>query len=67
MGPSWSPFITRFHRGMVLQAQMAVLHILAVLMVLSAAVRLALYACSTMPNSCENERMLILRLSGAYK
>jgi hypothetical protein len=35
---------------MVLQAQMAVLHNLAVLIVLSAVVRLALYACSTMPS-----------------
>lgn len=34
---------------MALQAQMAVLHNLAVLIVLSAVVRLALYACSAMP------------------
>lgn len=40
---------------MALQARMAVLHILAVLNVLSANVRLALRACSTMPELVEHE------------
>jgi hypothetical protein len=44
-----------------MQTQMAVLHILAVLNVLSANVRLALRACSTMLKWVEHKRLNKLR------